>query len=753
MPNQSLINYIKRQIANGYEPKAIKENLIRNGYSPKAANEALQAAGVPAFFSSKLIALIIIIIVVAVGFGGFIFFKYTDSNDNFIDDIDEQSALTKKPIGPVVKDSKGAEITEGVISIESVDSSYAIASGETSGFFKTGQEADIMLAGVDFNNAGGSLLFNHQGGIATDGTHLILADRNNNRVLIWNELPEENTEPDIVIGQKNFITNNPGTGLDELNWPVAVATDGTHVIVADTYNDRILIWNSFPAENGQEADIVLETPDKKPMEHGDLKWPWGVWTDGNKLAVTSTTAGQVLIWNQFPVEDYQEPDIVLDVDDLGTPRAVYSDGTHFVVTDHNAFDTFDHGNFFWNSFPTEDDEEYDFFVSNPEVMGGGSGALHSEEMFGLDVTDDGKLLGITNAGLYIWNSFPEDENDAPNLKFTTMDSYDFTSGDGSGIAVAGEQVFISLSNSNKIVVYNTIPTHTNEMPDFSIGSPDIDTNTLATHYFITNPVPVSNGESLFVSSDFDDKLYVWKNLPDESGAYPDFVYSLRDGGWDNELFGNTLVLAGKTTVIVWEELPLNGQEPDIIFSDSIGSVKFQEIKGVALDENYFYLADQQADKIYVWEGIPDKDTEPVFSISTEIPARLSSDGNYLAAIANNGVEIYNVVTLSSNSEPLIYIKKSFNLPGSALISYGHLFVADTGFNSVKIWEDIEDAINGKEPDVILGKTEQDLIFEALSHPEIGKDKIFWPGAVSFDGNYLWVGEFKFSGRLLRFSPE
>jgi len=36
--------------------------------------------------------------------------------------------------------------------------------------------------------------------------------------------------------------------------------------------------------------------------------------------------------------------------------------------------------------------------------------------------------------------------------------------------------------------------------------------------------------------------------------------------------------------------------------------------------------------------------------------------------------------------------------------------------------------------------------------QIGIDKLFWPGAVSFDGNYLWVGEFKFSGRILRFSP-
>ena len=37
------------------------------------------------------------------------------------------------------------------ITVEFINSSYAVASGETSGTFHTGQEADIMLSGIDFN--------------------------------------------------------------------------------------------------------------------------------------------------------------------------------------------------------------------------------------------------------------------------------------------------------------------------------------------------------------------------------------------------------------------------------------------------------------------------------------------------------------------------------------------------------------------------------------------------------------------------
>ena len=33
----------------------------------------------------------------------------------------------------------------------------------------------------------------------------------------------------------------------------------------------------------------------------------------------------------------------------------------------------------------------------------------------------------------------------------------------------------------------------------------------------------------------------------------------------------------------------------------------------------------------------------------------------------------------------------------------------------------------------------------------GKDSLVMPTFLAYDGNYLWVGEFKFSSRLLRFS--
>ena len=39
-----------------------------------------------------------------------------------------------------------------------------------------------------------------------------------------------------------------------------------------------------------------------------------------------------------------------------------------------------------------------------------------------------------------------------------------------------------------------------------------------------------------------------------------------------------------------------------------------------------------------------------------------------------------------------------------------------------------------------------------TQPEISRNQVFMPAVASFDGSYLWVGEFKFSSRLVRFSP-
>jgi hypothetical protein len=93
------------------------------------------------------------------------------------------------------------------------------------------------------------------------------------------------------------------------------------------------------------------------------------------------------------------------------------------------------------------------------------------------------------------------------------------------------------------------------------------------------------------------------------------------------------------------------------------------------------------------------------------------------------------------------VSGSVNLPQAATIAGGHFFVADTGHNQVEVWWSLDDALAGRPSDLVLGADDRN---EKV--PELTRNQFFWPGAIAFDGTYLWVGEFKFSGRLLRFSP-
>jgi len=94
-------------------------------------------------------------------------------------------------------------------------------------------------------------------GVASDGVHLAVADTFNNRVLIWNSLPTQNSQPaSVVVGQTDFQRSpssptQPGTCASRrLVW------QGRQFYVADTQNSRVLIWKSVPTQNNQPADVV-----------------------------------------------------------------------------------------------------------------------------------------------------------------------------------------------------------------------------------------------------------------------------------------------------------------------------------------------------------------------------------------------------------------------------------------------------------------------------------------------------------------
>jgi len=103
-------------------------------------------------------------------------------------------------------------------------------------------------------------------GVYLHNDTLVVSDTGQNRVFIWNNFQHTDfQQPDIILGQKEMTATerNAGMGVSSssLQYPSAVWTNGEMVIVADAWNHRILIWKTMPVQNFQPADIVIGQPD------------------------------------------------------------------------------------------------------------------------------------------------------------------------------------------------------------------------------------------------------------------------------------------------------------------------------------------------------------------------------------------------------------------------------------------------------------------------------------------------------------
>lgn len=177
--------------------------------------------------------------------------------------------------------------------------------------------------------------------VTPDGK-LLVADTGNNRVLIWNQLPAQNAQaPDLVLGQARFDTcvynDEDQDGLFSPDWPphantlsapTGIWSDGETLLVADTGNNRVLIWDEFPTESFAEADRLLGQNSFRTMAANDkdqngetdadgaasasvLNHPTGVWSDGHQILVADRDNHRVLVWNAFPDHFFAPADAVL----------------------------------------------------------------------------------------------------------------------------------------------------------------------------------------------------------------------------------------------------------------------------------------------------------------------------------------------------------------------------------------------------------------------------------------------------------
>jgi len=619
------------------------------------------------------------------------------------------------------------------LSIYEYSPSYSVATSNGKTGYGLNETGDILLSGYGFDNAGGANKLNHPVSISANYGKLAVTDRFNNRVLIWNTIPSSNTPPDLVLGQANFTTHNSGTGLNNMDFPgqVIITPDGK-VLVADSDNNRVLVWTSFPASSGQSADYAL--PITNYVNFGD-SWPWGVWSDGTKVVVTATVAKAVLFWNTFPGPS-TSPDVVLTSSQVGTPRSILSDGNYVMLGDENANGPCIGSNgtrstHVWTSWPTSS-RDPDACIDNWLA-----GTIH-----------DSKIYGIAAGGetMYFYDElYTSTQELQVNVKIANPgEGHRWAGGDDGGATVVGGKLFVAEYNGNRISVFDTIPTSPTEKPDWALLANEPTDYPLIDEFIIQNPIIESNGSMLFVSSDFDRSLSIWKQLPGSSGATPDIVMRRFDQPpWDLVVHGKEIYLAGGNSVFGWSDIENTINTGNYSFDlneKSIGNITFQGVRGIAYNGSYFAVADSGSDKIYIWEGVPGKSDNPTYSLPnlTNL-GRIDMNDTHLAIGCYPGGSSFKVLELSSLSAPSYQTVPGQDCPSEVSFNEKGFFIPSD--DKIIGWNSISDALAGSSPTMSFGgRTDKTNMGTKMA------------SGISWDGYHFWVGEYKFSNRLLGFLP-
>ncbi len=414
------------------------------------------------------------------------------------------------------------------------------------GDYITGQAARAVIGQSTFtsqNFGATDNTFGSLGGLGFANDTLFVADSNrlgflpiNNRVLMFGQLAE--SMPPItgqiqftvrcpvcfggatnVLGQPDFTANTAATSPTGMNLALGVASDGVRVAVADTANNRVLVWLSFPAVMDQSADLVLGQPDfvsvsPVPVTASSMRAPQGVWIQGGKLFVADTQNNRVLIWNSIPTKNGQPADLVLGVPNFTTvPNAdqtknpnnatasamlsptsvsVSPDGTHLFVADEGFSRVL-----IWNEIPTANAQAADFEVGQVDMV--------------TAIPDNTSVQCASNGTDMTGNPT------YPSACAATMSLPRFAISDGTRLYVAD-------TGNDRVLVFETIPTQNGVAADVILGEPDQFSDVvtsaqtqfggtdLTTSAANVTPAPTSlawDGSNLYVADPLDFRVLVF----------------------------------------------------------------------------------------------------------------------------------------------------------------------------------------------------------------------------------------------------
>jgi hypothetical protein len=229
-----------------------------------------------------------------------------------------------------------------------------------------------------------------------DGKYFI-ADRDRNRVLVWNSFPSNGSSANFALGQPNLGAWSHGRTATNFHRPTALCSYQSKLVLSDRRNKRLLIYNSPPANGTISPDIILGASNMTDLPFGSpgsssFEDALGVNCNSDgKLVVSDRVYNRVLIWNSFPTTDNQPADVVLGQPDFvssglrdGAPSASKFMGPNCAkILNRKLYVCDSEANriLYWNEVPTANDTPADGVIGqndfNSFVSGYGPGQFQA----------------------------------------------------------------------------------------------------------------------------------------------------------------------------------------------------------------------------------------------------------------------------------------------------------------------------------------------------------------------------------------
>ena len=386
------------------------------------------------------------------------------------------------------------------------------------------------------------------------GNYFFASDRGNHRVLVWEQIPEENGEPaGLVLGQEDFADciENRGmtTTLDEmtsglgdesldgftiskaeedtLSQPAGVAVIDGKLYVVDSGNQRVVRYAGLPTEDGEAPNLVLgqdnfdcnEANRRGLVGSGSLFFPMGICSgDDQHVFVADKDNHRVLIWNKIPFNNGWNADICLG--QAGMDEREPNRG--------------------------------DFENVGPDTLSFPTGVFFDAENERLFVVDQG------NHRVLIWNKLPQESGRAADVVIGQKDFFSRQPNAGMGSKRPGNQgfyfptavvcgrtgLFVSDTDNQRVLYWKEVPTENGQPADLVLGQKTFNENKVN-----------RGGEA--TASTFNDPFGLFLEEPAEADLYEE-----EDGEGEEKkpVFKLYVADRGNSRVMVWDELPVLQQE-------------------------------------------------------------------------------------------------------------------------------------------------------------------------------------------------